>query len=250
MINAIAKVAYSTGNKAMKLAEWLTEPMKGRSSCKYARIQRLWNSMPRIKWSAVKGQIIMSFLAMSSVAMQLAARVHSKREVRFDMDSHSVGIDNKCSKCISPDPLNFIGKVQDSNSMITRFGGSRVQTMKKGTLWWYWEDDTGPVHQFDIPDSYYVLNAKKWLFSPQHVVQVIQKKNSAWGLVCENDANVAQLQWNNGENVWTVPINLHNKCFTFWLALRFKYFMAYYCAEFNLNTASNTDEWYCLVAHL
>jgi hypothetical protein len=76
----------------------------------------------------------MSWLAMSSVAMQLAARVHSKREVRFDVDSHSVGIDNQCSKCISPDPLDFIGKLQDSNSMITGFGGSRVQTAKKGML--------------------------------------------------------------------------------------------------------------------
>ena len=56
--------------------------------------------------------------------------------------------------------------------------------------------------------------------------------------MCENDARMAQLQWNNGENVWTVQIDLYNNCFTFRLAPGYKHFMAY-CAEFKLDTGSN-----------
>jgi hypothetical protein len=65
----------------------------------------------------------MSFLAMSLVAMQSAAQKPSEGEVRFDTDSHSIGIDNRCSKCISPDPLDFIGKVENTNTTISGFGG-------------------------------------------------------------------------------------------------------------------------------
>jgi hypothetical protein len=116
----------------------------------------------------------MSFLAMSSVAMQSAAKPLSEREVRFDSDSHLVGIDNRCSKCISPDPLDFVGKVEDTSTSITGFGGSKVIGIKRGTLRWHWEDDTGQVHQFNIPNSYYVPNAHQRLLIPQHVAQVIK----------------------------------------------------------------------------
>jgi hypothetical protein len=53
-------------------------------------------------------------------------------------------------------------------------------------------------------------------------------------LVCENDADEAQLQWNNGQNTRTVPISQYDNCFTFRLVPGFKYFMAY-CAEFGLD---------------
>jgi hypothetical protein len=73
----------------------------------------------------------MSFLVMSMVASsQSADGVHSEREVRFDTDSHLIGIDNRCSKCISPDPLDFIGKVENTNRMITGFCGLKVTGIK------------------------------------------------------------------------------------------------------------------------
>jgi hypothetical protein len=77
----------------------------------------------------------MSFLAMSMVASQSADGVHSKRKVRFNTDSHSIGIDNRCSKCISPDPLDFsIGKVENTNRTTTGLGGSKVTGITQGTL--------------------------------------------------------------------------------------------------------------------
>jgi hypothetical protein len=206
--NAISKVAYSAGDKIMQAADWLTKPSDGSMVREYARIQRLKYSTIKIRRSALKGRIMMSFLAMSVVANQSADGV--------DTDSHSIaGIDNRCSKCISPDPLDFIGKVENTNRTITGFGGSKVTGIKRGTIRWHWEDDTGQVHQFDIPGSYYVPNARQRLLSPQHVAQVMKKGTSSRGLVCENDANVCQLRWNEGKNTRTVPIDRFNNCFTF-----------------------------------
>jgi hypothetical protein len=161
MINAVSKVAYSAGSKIMQAAEWVTKPSDGREMREYARIQRLKHSTIRIKRSALKGRIMMSFLAMSVVASQSADGVNAEWQVRFDTDSHSIGIDNRCSKFISPDPLDFIGKVENTNRTITGFGGSKVTGLKRGTIRWHWEDDTGQVHQFDIPGLYYVPNAKQ-----------------------------------------------------------------------------------------
>jgi hypothetical protein len=45
MINAVSKLAYSTGSKLMQVAEWATKSPNGKEMRKYARIQRLRNSM-------------------------------------------------------------------------------------------------------------------------------------------------------------------------------------------------------------
>jgi hypothetical protein len=125
MINVVSKVAYTAGNKAMKVAEWLINSTGDKPSREYARIQRLRSSTVRVKRSVTKGRIIMSFLAMSAVAMQSAMGAHAaEREVTFDTDSHAIGIENRCSACISPDPKDFIGKFQKTNRTITGFGGT------------------------------------------------------------------------------------------------------------------------------
>jgi hypothetical protein len=242
MIDAVSKVAYSAGSRIMQAADWLMKPSDGRKVREYVRIQRLKHSTIKIRRSALKGRIMMSFLAMSVVASQSADGVNAERQVRFDTDSHSIGIDNRCSKCIYPDPLDFIGKVENTNRTITQFGGLKVTGIKRGgTIRWHWEDDTGQVNQFDIPGSYYVPNARQRLLSPQHVAQVMKKGTSSRGLICENDASVCQLQWNEGENTRMVPIDRFNNCFTFRLAPGFKYFMAY-CAKFDLDTGKNNTK--------
>jgi hypothetical protein len=126
MINVISKVTYAAGNKAMEVAEWLFNSSGDKPAREYARIQRLKSSAIGVKRSAVKGRIIMSYLAMSSVVINTAIGAYSEREVTFDTDSHAIGIDNRCSACISPDPNDFIGKFQSTNRTITGFGGTRV----------------------------------------------------------------------------------------------------------------------------
>ena len=46
-----------------------------------------------------------------------------RRHVKFDRDSKLIGIDNRCSACISPGIDDFIGKVTKTDKTIRGFGG-------------------------------------------------------------------------------------------------------------------------------
>ena len=51
---------------------------------------------------------------------------------------------------------------------IKGFGGTRLSLIKKGTLQWKWEDDTGTEHNLFIPYSYYVPSGKCRPLIPKH----------------------------------------------------------------------------------
>ena len=93
---------------------------------------------------------------------------YQRRHVKFDCDSKLIGIDNRCSACISPDIDDFIGKVTKTDKTIRGFGGQRVCNVFTGTIGWSWYDDQGKLHKFKIPHSYYVPDAEARLLSPQH----------------------------------------------------------------------------------
>ena len=76
--------------------------------------------------------------------------------VRFDTDSSPVGIDNRCTGCISHVAEDFVGQLRDSDKSIKGFGGSRTSQIKIGTLSWKWMDNEGKELKFLIPNSYYV----------------------------------------------------------------------------------------------
>ena len=63
---------------------------------------------------------------------------------------------------------NFDGELQPVNRVIKGFGGSRTYTVMMGTVKWKVEDDSGKVHTFRIPNSYYIPDGGVRLFSPQH----------------------------------------------------------------------------------
>jgi hypothetical protein len=86
-----------------------------------------------------------------------------------------VGIDNRCSGCISHVREDFIGLLQPTRRVIKGFGGSRMMNVSIGTLRWSWEDDQGRHHAFDIPNSYYVPDGHIRLLSPQHWAKRIQR---------------------------------------------------------------------------
>ena len=79
-----------------------------------------------------------------------------------------IGIDNRCSACISPDINNFVGRVVKTDNTITGFGGTAITKVYRGTIAWSWHDDNGALHRFKIPHSYYIPDAKGRLLSPQH----------------------------------------------------------------------------------
>ena len=57
-----------------------------------------------------------------------------RRHVKFDSDSKLIGIDNRCSACISPDIDDFIGKVTKTDKTIRGFGGQKVCNVYTGTM--------------------------------------------------------------------------------------------------------------------
>ena len=73
---------------------------------------------------------------------------------QWDTDSVIIGIDNRCSGCMSHEAADFTGHLKDSKRVIQGFGGTRHYNINVGTLKWHWEDDNGRIHKFTIPQSY------------------------------------------------------------------------------------------------
>ncbi len=106
-------------------------------------------------------------LAQSATAMTAKTKIRSN-VITFDSDSAPVGIDNRCSACISHVPEDFIGDLVDTDRTIRGFAGTKTSGVKIGTLRWSWLDDQGIEHTFNIPKSYFVPQGKVRLLSPQH----------------------------------------------------------------------------------
>ena len=73
----------------------------------------------------------MSYLVMSSLmSMHATKRFTLKGRLVFHTDSytdpHTVGINNQCSACTSPDILDFIGSLEPADCIITGFAGPKV----------------------------------------------------------------------------------------------------------------------------
>ena len=111
---------------------------------------------------------IMANVALACPAKQIASQ---ERIVKFDTDAKPIGVDNRCSACISPYIEDFIGPLEDTNKTIKGFAGARMNNPKIGTLCWQWLDASGKIHTFEIPNSYYVPACELRLLSPQHWAQ-------------------------------------------------------------------------------
>ena len=108
----------------------------------------------------------MSALAMSATN-GYGKPIH-QNVMKFDTDSGRVGIDNRCSACISHKIDNFEGPLHNVNRAIKGFGGQRTYNVKMGTIIWKWGDNEGKIHKFRIPNSYYIPKGGIRLLSPQH----------------------------------------------------------------------------------
>ena len=97
-----------------------------------------------------------SAVAMPVLALHARMAVATERPTKFDTDSETIGVDNRCSGCISHMKSDFIGELKQTNKVVKGFAGSRTTNVKIGTLGWSWNDDQGLKHTFHIPDSYYI----------------------------------------------------------------------------------------------
>ena len=169
-----------------------------------------------------------ALLAMTVLAMQANATITSGRETRFDTDSADIGIDNRCSACISHKASDFEGELLPCNRVVKGFGGSRTTNIKTGTLKWSWEDDHGMVTTFRIPNSYYVPDGKVRLLSPQHWAQTQatnRKQRHHYGE--RTTSHQCVLFWNDGNSKRTVPLGRADNVVSFSLAPGYDNFEAF-----------------------
>ena len=158
-------------------------------------------------------------LSLSVVALAANAPIKTNC-VRFDTDSAPVGIDNRCTGCISHVPEDFIGDLRDSTKSIKGFGGSRTSNIKIGTLSWRWLDDEGKEFKFLIPNSYFVPSGGVRLLSPQHWAKAQGQKGKLGyqGTISQTTSRDITLMWNDRKNKLTVPLTKESNVGTFHLA--------------------------------
>ena len=78
--------------------------------------------------------------------------------VHFDSDSFKIAVDNCCTRCLTNNLQDFIGKPTPITSPVVGIGGT-TRLAYKGTVWWNFEDNQGIKHTFDIPNSVYQPDA-------------------------------------------------------------------------------------------
>lgn len=202
-----------------------------RNQRKIRRSQRVAKIMQLPPERKNKGRV---YLAFAALAMQARSANAYENSMAFDTDSGPIGIDNRCTACISHRIEDFEGQLYDSNRVIKGFGGTRTQNVKMGTIKWKWLDDEGKEHKFIIPKSYYVPDGKVRLLSPQHWCQTMKtNKKPILGSGSETVHNKVTLFWNQRKNKLTVPLGTSNVA-TFQLAPGYAKFSAF-CAEAEVN---------------
>ena len=153
----------------------------------------------------------------------------------LDTDSQVVGVDNKCSACITNVRSDIPGEIVACNRSIRGFGGTKVWNVWMGTIKWDIEDDEGVTHTHIIPNSYYIPQGQLRLLSPQHWAQSRAGKDKTGGAGAETMAVSCKLFWNNEQVCKTIPIDVHgNNIATFHLATAYNAFHAY-CAATNID---------------
>ena len=161
-------------------------------------------------------------LCLPAMAMEANSQAYDNT-VRFDTDLAPVGIDNRCTGCISHVAQDFIGPLRSSNKSIKGFGGTRTSNIKIGTLAWKWEDDTGKTSRFLIPNSYYAPEGRVRLLSPQHWAQSQNTKRKKtdvhkYGCISQNTCDHITLMWDDRSLKLTVPLSKTSNVSTFHLA--------------------------------
>ena len=145
----------------------------------------------------------------------------SSRNVLFDSDAKQIGIDNRCSACISHDINDFVGPVTKTKKIIRSFGGNNQMKVYQGTITWSWADDDGNQRKFRIPNSYYVPDGRSRLLSPQHWASSQPKETYAQGR-WHSSTHADRCVLHYGTSKLTVPIGKVDNVATFYSTSGFK----------------------------
>ena len=187
-------------------------------------------------------EIAYSVLAMSTGEVNIKEKSEQKI-AHFDTDSEEIGIDNRCSACLSHKIEDFIDVPIETDKTIKGFGGARVNNIMRGTIKWEWADDSGKNHSFVIPNSYYVPSGSVRLLSPQHWAQsqIKSKGKREKDIGCNTKHNEVIMYWNNGCDKLTVPISKRNNVATFHLAAGYRKFNLF-CKQAKLDYEQHMEE--------
>ena len=164
-------------------------------------------------------------LAIHTTIVHQTTINNRERTTRFDSDSGEIGVDNRCSACISHVAEDFEGQLIDCNRSIKGFGGTTITDVKMGTLSWKWEDDEGKIHKFIIPNSYYVPKGGIRLLSPQHWAQSQGKDRTRMGETTNGIGTT--IYWDDGKHKRTIPLSKKDNVATFSLAPRYEKYKAF-----------------------
>ena len=232
-LKVIREIIPNIVNRIVNWSEQLKVNRTLRLRRKVARNMQC-NTLSRDK-GRIGRYIVMSVLAMATGDKPGPNQV-GQRVSRFDTDSESIGIDNRCSACISHRIEDFIDNPQESNRTIKGFGGTRIENVMRGTLKWRWYDDEGRDHSFIIPNSYYVPTGSVRLLSPQHwaQTQIKSKKDGYEGIGCDTKGREVVLYWNGKQNSLTVPISRANNVATLYMAAGYNKFKLF-CEQAEIN---------------
>lgn len=166
----------------------------------------------------------MTIIAATAATTTLS---NNERIVPFDSDSRLIGIDNRCTACISHDIRDFVGHVEDTNIKMRGYAGTRTKPLKRGTLRWSWSDDTGKVFKFHIPNSYYCPQGKVRLLSSQHWAKVQRDFKPRAGTTITTTHESIDLRWDQRRYKLTVPLGRNDNVATFHLASGMEQYYAY-----------------------
>jgi len=176
-------------------------------------------------------------MAMTVLAMQANATIATERKTQFDTDSETIGIDNRCSGCISHVKEDFVGKLRPTDRVVKGFAGTRTTNVQVGTLRWSWEDELGRKHTFTIPNSYYVPDGRVRLLSPQHWSQTQTTGPERDKCGEYTNGRECVLFWGGGKYKIRIPLGKKDNVATFTMASGFEKFRAFCCeAELDEST--------------
>jgi hypothetical protein len=171
----------------------------------------------------------------TTAALFCFAAVAMQANGSFDTDSEPIGVDNRCTGCISNYIEDFVGPLEDSKRSIKGFGGSRTSNVKISTICWKWLDNDGKQHKFQIPKSFYVASGNVCLLSPQHWVQTQKSKDTIkYGTGSETVNDKVKLFWKDRHNRLSIPLGRNNNVATFGTAPGYRKSKAF-CTTAELN---------------
>ena len=143
--------------------------------------------------------------AFTAIAMSAKQHPTKHQQVRWDTDSKSIHIDNCASFSITNDIKDFETNPESIDKQVKGIGGL-VKEIKRGTIIWGMEDDTGLIHHLKLPGSLYLPQSPSKLLSPQHWAQAAKVLDPTDEVQCITLADKVILKWGTGQFTKTVPI--------------------------------------------